>query len=72
MSKSCFNIISNTLFRSTGDKDDEQNNLIAESKSNDIEETVTQSPMVTKRCDIDAQRKVFVSLTLPYWKILMQ
>ena len=31
----------NTLFRSTADKDDEQNNLLAESNSNDIEETVT-------------------------------
>ena len=59
------NIISNILFRSTGGKDDEQNNLIAESNSNDIQETVTQSPMVTQRYDVDAQRKVFASLTLP-------
>ena len=59
------NIISNILFRSTGDKDGERNNLIAESNSNDIEETVSQSPMVTQRYDVDAQRKVFVSLTLP-------
>ena len=44
------------LFRSTGDKDDEQNNLNAESNSNDIQETGTQSPMVTQRYDVDAQR----------------
>ena len=53
------NIISNILFCSTGDKDDEQNNLIAEPNSNDIEETVTQSPMVTQRYDVGAQRKVW-------------
>ena len=58
-------IISNILFCNTGDKDDEQNNLTAESNSKDIEETVTQSPMVTQRYDVDAQRKVFASLTLP-------
>ena len=57
------NIISNILFRGTGDKDGKRNNLIAESNSNDIEETVTQSPMVTQRYDVDVQRKVFVSLT---------
>ena len=50
--------MSNILFCSTGDKDDEQNNLIAESNSNNIEEIVTQSPMVTQRYDVDAQRKV--------------
>ena len=50
------NITLNILFRSTGDKDDEQNNLNAESNSNDIQETGTQSPMVTQRYDVDAQR----------------
>ena len=41
------NVISNILFRSTGDKEHELNNLIAESNSDNIEETATQSPMVT-------------------------
>ena len=47
------NVISNILFRSTGDKEDELNNLTAGSNSDNIEETATQSP------------KIFVSLTLP-------
>ena len=59
------NVISNILFRSTGDKEDELNNLIAESNSDNIEETATQSPMVTQHPDVDPQRKIFVSLTLP-------
>ena len=59
------NVISNILFRSTEDKEDELNNLIAELNSDNIEETATQSPMVTQRPDVDPQRKIFVSLTLP-------
>ena len=39
-------------------KEDELNNLIAESSSNNIEETATQSPMVTQCPDVDAQRKI--------------
>ena len=58
------NIISNIFFCSSGHKDDEQN-LIAESNSNDTEKTITQSPMVTQRYEVDAQREVFISLTLP-------
>ena len=59
------NVISNILFHSTGDKEDELNNLTAESNSDNIEETATQSPMVTQFPDVDPQRKIFVSLTLP-------
>ena len=33
--------MSNILFRSTGDKNNEQNNTIEESNSNEVEETVT-------------------------------
>ena len=58
------NFISNILFCSSGHKDDKQN-LIAESNSNDTEKTITQSPMVTQRYEVDAQREVFISLTLP-------
>ena len=57
--------MSNILFRSTGDKNNEQNNTIEESNSNDMEETVTQSPLVTQSDDVDTQRKIFVSLILP-------
>ena len=39
-------------------------NTIEESNSNDIEETVTQSPLV-RRSDVDTQCKIFVSLILP-------
>ena len=37
----------NILFRSTGGKNNDQNNTIEESNSNKVEETVTQSPLVT-------------------------
>ena len=57
--------MSNILFRSTGDKNNEQNNTIEESNSNDMEETVTQSPLVTQSDDVDTQHKIFVSLILP-------
>ena len=59
------NIMSNTLFCSTGDKEDELNNLIAELNGDNIVETATQSPMVTQRPDVGPQSKIFVSLTLP-------
>ena len=57
--------MSNILFHSTGNKNNEQNNIIEESNSNDVEETVTQSPLVTQSDDVRAQRKIFVSLILP-------
>ena len=46
--------MSNVLFRSSGDKNNEQNNTIEESNSNDMEETVTQSPLVKQSDDVDA------------------
>ena len=64
--------MSNILFRSTGDKNNEQNNTIEESNRNEVEETVTQSPLVTQSHDVDAQLKMFVSLILPYRKKLLQ
>ena len=45
--------MSNILFRSTGDKNNEQNNTIEESNSNVVEETVTHSPLVTQSDDVD-------------------
>ena len=57
--------MSNILFRSTGDENNEQNNTTEESNSNNLEETVTQSPLVTQSDDVDAQCKIFVSLILP-------
>ena len=57
--------MSNILFRSTGEKNNEQNNTIEESNSNKVKETVTQSSLVTQSNDVDAQRKIFVSLILP-------
>ena len=56
--------MSNILFYSTGDKSNEQINIIGESNSNNMEETVTQSPLVVKSDNIEAQRKIFVSLIL--------
>ena len=41
--------MSNILFRSTRDKN------IEESSSNEVEETVTQSPLVKQSDDVDAQ-----------------
>ena len=64
--------MSNILFRSTGDKNNEQNNTTEESNRNEVEETVTQSPLVTQSDDVDAQCKMFVSLILPYRKKLLQ
>ena len=66
--------MSNILFYSTGDKSNEQNNIIGESNSNNVEETVTQSPLVVKSDNIEAQRKIFVSLILWHrwrdgWKV---
>ena len=57
--------MSNILFRSTGDENNEQNKTTEESNSNNVEETVTQSLLVTQSDDVDAQRKIFVSLILP-------
>ena len=57
--------MSNILFRSTGDKNKEQNNTTEESNSNEVKETVTQSLLVTQSDNVDAQRKIFVSLILP-------
>ena len=57
--------MSNILFRSTGGKNNEQNNTIEELNSNDVEETVTKSPLVTQSENVDAQCKIFVSLILP-------
>ena len=59
--------MSNILFRSTGDKKNEQNNTNEESNSNNVEETVTAlvtSPLVPQSDDVDAQIKSFVSLIL--------
>ena len=56
--------MSNILFRSTGDKNNEHNDTIEESNSNEVEETVTQSPLVTQTDNVDAQCKIFVSLIL--------
>ena len=53
--------MSNILFRRTGGKNNEQNNTIEESNSNDVEETVTKS----QSDNVDAQCKIFVSLILP-------
>ena len=57
--------MSNIVFRSTRDKNNEQNNTIEESNSNDVEETVKLSLLVTQSDGADAQRKIFVSLILP-------
>ena len=57
--------MSNILFRSTGDKNNEQNNTIEEWNSNVVEETVIHSPLVTQSDDVDVQRKIFISLILP-------
>ena len=57
--------MSNILFRSTGDKSNEQNNTIEEWNSNVVEETVIHSPLVTQSDDVDVQRKIFISLMLP-------
>ena len=51
--------MSTILFRSTGDKSNEQNNTIEKSNSNEVEETVTQSPLVTQSEGLDAQRILF-------------
>ena len=56
--------MSNILFGSTGDKNNEQNNTTEESNSNEVKETVTQSPLVKQSDNEDAQRKIFVSLIL--------
>ena len=40
--------MSNILFRSTGDKNNEQNNTIEESNSNEVEETVTQLEFISE------------------------
>ena len=64
--------MSNILFRSTGGKNNEQNNTIEELNSNDVEETVTKSPLVTQSDNVDAQCKIFVSLILPKRKKLLQ
>ena len=59
--------MSNILFRSTGDKKNEQNNTNEESNSHNVEETVTAlvtSPLVPQSDDVDAQIKSFVSLIL--------
>ena len=44
--------MSNILFRSTGEKNNEQNNTIEESNSNKVKETVTQSSLVTQSNDV--------------------
>ena len=57
--------MSNILFRSTGDKKNEQNNTNEESNSNNVEETaLVTSPLVPQSDDVDAQIKSFVSLIL--------
>ena len=64
--------MSNILFHSTGNKNNEQNNTTEESNSSGMEETVTQSPLVTQSDDVDAQCKNFVSLILHSRKKLSQ
>ena len=57
--------MSNILFCSNGDKNNEQNDTIEESNSNNVKDTITHSPLVTQSNDVVAQRKIFVSLILP-------
>ena len=64
--------MSNILFRSTADKNNKQSNNIGESNSNDVEEAVTQSLLVTQSGDVDTPRKIFVSLILPKRKKLLR
>ena len=56
--------MSNIIFRSIGDKNNEQSNTIEESNSNEVEESVTQLPLVTQSGNVDALCKIFVSLRL--------
>ena len=58
--------MSNIPFRSNGDKNNkEKKNIIEQSNSDDVEETVTQSSLVTQSDNADAQHKIFVTLILP-------
>ena len=56
--------MSNIIFRSIGDKNNEQSNTIEESNSNEVEESVTQLLLVTQSAHVDALCKIFVSLLL--------
>ena len=56
--------MSNIIFRSIGDKNNEQSNTIEESNSNEVEESVTQLLLVTQSGNVDALCKIFVSLRL--------
>ena len=56
--------MSNIIFRSIGDKNNEQSNTIEESQSNEVEESVTQLLLVTQSGNVDALCKIFVSLRL--------
>ena len=56
--------MSNIIFRSIGDKNNEQSNTIEESNSIEVEESVTQLLLVTQSGNVDALCKIFVSLLL--------
>ena len=56
--------MSNIIFRSIGDKNNEQSNTIEESNSIEVEESVTQLLLVTQSGHVDALCKIFVSLLL--------
>ena len=46
-------------------KTTKKKNIIEQSNSDDLEETVTQSSLVTQSDNVDAQHKIFVTLILP-------
>ena len=56
--------MSNIIFRSIRDKNNEQSNTIEELNSNEVEESVTQLLLVTQSGNVDALCKIFVSLRL--------
>ena len=64
--------MSSIIFRSIGDKNNEQSNTIEESNSNEVEESVTQLLLVTQSGNVDALCKIFVSLRLRERKKLLQ
>ena len=46
-------------------KTTKKKNIIEQSNSDDVEETVTQSSLITQSDNADAQHKIFVTLILP-------
>lgn len=53
------------LFVAMETKTTKKKNIIEQSNSDDLEETVTQSSLVTQSDNVDAQHKIFVTLILP-------